>query len=555
MGAQAAAPLDEACLKPLKVMPKISDDDEYWNILFQRRCVIDKSGEIPTAPGYIREAAKLQPDNVLQLCHIACVKLIDCLHRVTLKTLPPESLVTPLVLLSESLPHIVTMPAAQKFLSSMFDDCGVLSQTIVITFVKLLCFPGVTVRPELPAWCSTTDDDGTFDPVRSRVVDALLLLKVAGFEIVDFPKQQFAQGVFNAVLTYHFKDGMPCRYVDVRRQLIWSSMLLMFLTGSSFTSLELNEEAVRDLFSVIFTSVDRKLGLEDTCSFLGTLMCHTLFMFDVDVVGRHVRPSVLENVCHLCDIWREADSAVVCGMIIARLMQVPEFVSKLSSPCPEFGTDEPVHEGSWGSVMLEVTGRTWLCHRNNSEMGLACLVIGSKILSSGCPLVPVVVNTWLAVCSSGSDPAERVAMIRVLHWIVNHAWEHASTASILLRNGKNVKELCDLCPDCQEGIQLSDWIKQQNDKLKAIKERFSVSELIEALSKQENCVQTPTAPPEQIPVPKFEFIAHYLTLYDALTQDYFRKAKYLGVKSMILENGQRATGFYDARQLSTDSHT
>lgn len=555
MGGQAAAPLDDACLKPLKMMPKISDDDEYWEILFQRGCVINKSGEIQTVPGYIREAAKLQPHNVQQLCHLACVKLIDCIHRVTLKTLPPESIVTPLVLVSECLPHIVAMPTAHQFLPSMFDDCGVLSQTIIITFVKLLCFPGVTVLPELPAWCSTTDDDGSFDPVRSRVVDALLLLKVAGFEIDDFPKRQFAQGVFNLVLTYHFKDGIPCKYVETRRQLIWSSLLLMFMTGSSFASLELNEEAVSDLFSVIFTSVDRKFGLEDTTSFLATLMCHVLFLFDVDVVGRHVRPAAPENVCHLCDVWRLGDSSVACVMIIARLMQVPEFVERLSSPCPEFGTDEPVHEGSWGSVLLEVVSRAWLCDRNNSEMGLACLVFGSKILTSGCPLVPSVVSTWFAICSSGGDPAERVAMVRVLHWIVNHAWEHASTASIILRNGKTAKELCDLCPDCPEAIQVSEWIKQQNDKLKTIKERFNVSELIEALSKQENCVQTPTAPPEQMPEPKFDFIAHYLTLYDTLTQDYFKKVKYLGVKSITLENGQRATGFYSVRQLSSDSHT
>lgn len=541
MGGQVTVPLDERCLKPLKLMSKIADDDEYWDVLFARDCVFSAEGVLEHIPAYLPDIMKLHPGNVIQLCHRACVKLLDLLHRVKLNVAPPQSLATPVCLITETFVWISLLPNKIKFFEAMFEDCGVIPETLAVAFPKMLCLSGLTVVPKLDYWCSTESDDGLSDPIRLRLVELLLLLRMTGYEVPDFPAKSFAFSVMNAILSYHARASIPVKYPLVRRELIWGSLALMFMCGSSFMMCEPTEDALRSIFAPLFSAFDtRKEGVDDCLSFALLLSCHLAFALKSEVLDKCITDAFVVNMCHVVDVLQKRPSGGAAILVMARLMQSSKFVEFSMRPCHSFPSSKDIHEGTWGSVILELVTRAWIV-TVKYETNTAAVFIGCKVLATSTDVSAYAGQAWFTLIDQHELSLECYTMlVETMHWVVSRAWERPQVVAIILRNGGPIKTICDKLPDNPKAMALAEWIKGQNEKLRAMKEKFTVEDLIELLGTKENCLEMKDAP-EACPELSFDLGTHYLYLYEASTRDFMAETRLLNIQRVQLENGQWGT--------------
>ena len=525
MGGNSSRPLDAAVLGPMATYQAIADDDEYWNVLFARAVVRDKKGDVKFLPKHMTSIAKTRPNTLRQLVRLGIVKLIDLIHIC--KLLEPENvnqievtMTTIVTMIKYALFESAKQHEIQNLLSTRYDECGVVGETLVTTMTRLVHLKNTTLMPGQDHWCSGASDDGRHDELRKAVLDVLLVVEVRGFPLIDFPRKLFVASTISTLLFY-YKSTRPVRLANarMRAKLIQVCLIFMLYNQMTVDEMGITENDYPEVFSPLTDSLNRMCAFMESDTFMVPLMLHYLSVASDNLLDRS--PLILiENILHLTDWWRQKQSAKVCLMIIAKMVQLPGILQTSQCMCHNYNSDWMVHMGSWSSVILEVAVRTADQPKARELIPLA-VTIGCFMMRQAKTISPTVFKMFFDMLRLGTTDLEcQKLVIRTLHFIVSRErFEHPLILVQVLKRHNFLETVHKRDAEFVECTQLLEWIQRQNAELLKVKDKFSTGNLVDLFSAGKHIV--PLEPmSNEITGLEFNFESHMKEMTMICAADY-----------------------------------
>lgn len=515
MGGQVSGGLKGPTLKPMEDLAAIGDDDEYWDFLFSRQILINsKHGRFEGVGPGLKKVYQRHPGTLKQMVRLGTVRLIDFVHRMELNTFEDfEGCVlqthTISVLIVYALLNLMSdHDDCLSFLSTVYDDCGPVGESMAKVFTKLLFI-------NIPCWFVDPRDDGSFNQLRITFVEALLLLKLMRVQFIEFPNDAFAASIVNGILCYWDPSRRSSLSdVDLHLKLLEISLCLNMWLGISV----INRPELQNSFSV------NSLELEDP-SFIATFGVPLLFEYLYMATSEQLASlplSFIEILLHATDLWRVCGSVKVCVLMIARVCQVPEVMKLLNEPCSRYPSPIPVHGASWGSVLLEVVVRATNIG-NRRKLAKIVAVIACLLLRGIKEFAFVALTDFFELLATQGDVETQNMVVKTVHWVLSRGvWNSPVLAVQMLRQGQFLESVKQKTPEFPECEQLQIWLAAQNDKLKAIKTNFVLKELVDLLSIPSNCCEVRSVSDEPCDIP-FDFKAFYQEVSWICPSDHFEE--------------------------------
>jgi hypothetical protein len=504
MGVAGSAPLFEtALLDPLLTCQAISDNDDYWKVLFSRAV---EEGTQSTIRAALEGIAKRRPQNLNQLVHVATLNLIDILHRVSLTPTSSENkrLHTTLTLLFYAL---AVARVNSQVLNLFFDDCGVISTTLTTALVRLLHMPGVTVPVDSLCW-----SDDRVDVLRLAAVDVLLACAVGGCQFLEFPKKLFATSVAHSIRLSH---GHEVRNESAHYELLGASLLLLLASDTSLLEADLEEEKQIKVFAPVLETINRETGYAEIEAYIVPLLIQFMMWCPPNILSK-MTPAFLYNVLIAAAFWERKDICKVTLLILVRICQLGGADPAWNIE-PNLAFIPDLEAPTWGIALLDIACKSTL------EMDApAALRAFALILAMMIPKVkdmsPHTTERFLKVAIAADEDAAAAA-IRSVHWVVNRKlaefpeWGAAAIIAVT-----ELRQIAERNPEFVECTQLVDWATRQMDNFRATHKEQELS----ALLNPELAAKKFEVPDDQPAVP-FDFRAHAQEMFNIVTCHYFTR--------------------------------
>jgi hypothetical protein len=518
MGGETSTPFFQSVLlDPLEQYKSISENDEYWNVLFSHPI---ERGTESTIRSALQRILKRQPQNVNTLLHVTTLSLMDVVHRLSLKPSKAESerLRTILTLIFYSFVILGMNPACSTFFNSHFDDCGLLSITLLQTVIRMLHLPGATLHQQYQCWSGGRDDIGHEDPLRLCVVELLLVSRVSGCQFLDFPRKTFATSAINT-MRFLFRGGKRLvKDVDIRLRLIDVSLLLMISLDISPFEIDGSEHQGKEIFGPVLETINRPLGHVETQMYIVPLA--TLYLL-------HAPPEMLErmplqflyNMLVTLSAWEGEGVSKAVLLIIAGICWRPE-PDKIwnAEAAPLFipGLEAKL----WGAVVVELSLNAAIAIGQIKVSRVFAIIVAMLIPKiRGLPLI--VAETIVKNVTIGFDNEAMGWIVKAVHWAVNdHIADVTELGVGILRQVDVLREYLENHPDCVECAQLVDWAAKQKAELPEVSQE-ALNEALKIPTRRAATVSVPPTPPQI----EFNFRDHVKELFIIPACDYLARQK------------------------------
>ena len=355
MGGLSSVPFDTRVLEPLSIMNEISDDDEYWDLLFLRTVVQENKDVQPCLAAVNRD----HPHRLRQIIRLGLVRLNDLVHKCDLSIVENDeevrsSMVTILIFIQAALVEIHKRQEWKEFQEDYYDDCGIVVNNLATTLVRMLHLQHATLMHGQHHWCSALDDDGRHDGLRLVVVEILAFLKSVGTEFIEFPRALFAASTINALRFYYRPtSGMVLVNKQRRARLLQISLILMLLLDITVNEMQITRDDYPEIFRAATASLNRKRGMLDSETFMTPLLALYLKSVD-DEVLKMSNVCLIENILQILSVSKGTVISYCLLFILARLLEIPEVLELVNSPCPVYENDATALSGPLASAVLEI---------------------------------------------------------------------------------------------------------------------------------------------------------------------------------------------------------
>jgi hypothetical protein len=209
----------------------------------------------------------------------------------------------------------------------------------------------------------------------------------------------------------------------------------------------------------------------------------------------------------------------VCTHALVEIAAIPEIQTHLAAPSSVFRGRAPLHQGTLGSVLIELALLNVDIRPNQRTARSLAILIANRLPVTVLQVGPL--KLLFKIMAERFDFASQVTIIRAVHWIVGRRNPvRADLYAVVMARMGMLETIFEKHQDLNELRDLLDWCQRQGERTCAVRAELTLAELGAILRSPESLVHTFDIT-EEPPVAEFDFRALRDELSWNMMVDYF----------------------------------
>ena len=503
MGLGSSAEISSTTLQIFQILGEndVVEESNYWNQLFNSKL---SQKDIKFLQDKIGSIYQKKPYNFHLAIKICALKLRE------MNQLIPDQIITILVVIRLILPIIISSGCHVAVFNQTVTGKTKLGTYLSFLLFKLLHYPNVTsyhrpgpnennnrnyetVLKNAKLWYENPNlDESYLNLNRLTIIESLLLLKTSKVPFPEFLDLELDKieknananlrimtlcikktcGSILSTLKYYLNATTKSMFTSIPSIHLIPHLLQATLLLFRLLNIDVVSDDIIQIYKPVISDDDHKFSLEDIQTFALPLLFNleSISLKDDSIIDSSGLPLIIKALT-ICD--QRKDSSSLCALAI--LLSFPSTAISLNIPCVSFESNKPVHRGSYADIVIEIASR-----QNISLLQVIVLIIVNVVpyASNLSYCSAIAIFRILSIAQNNNDLKSVKMIISAIHYAINRSVrENVPLVILVMKNSKMLININKELNNLEECEQLVSFVKNVNQELKQLGDRFRSSEL------------------------------------------------------------------------------